>query len=77
MTFVYTEKPAATGSVTERFVDEAGQRIAPDKTLTGTVGDLYEARPIEISEVAFSRVATGSAPAGNAFIHGHVIVTFV
>ncbi len=53
MTFVYTEKPAAQGSVTERFVDEAGKRIAPDKTLTGQVGDLYEARPIEISDYAF------------------------
>ena len=77
VTFVYTEKPAAQGSVTERFVDEAGKRIAPDKTLTGQVGDLYEARPIEISDYAFSRVAQGSAPAGNTFINGNVIVTFV
>ena len=39
------EKPIITGTVTIKYVDEAGNEIAESTTITGTVGDVYVTTP--------------------------------
>lgn len=77
VTFVYTKTPIPRGSVNVKFVDVDGKRLASDKILTGQAGDPYEARPIDMTNYQFARLATGSAPEDGSFTDGTQTVTFI
>ncbi|WLV77423.1 MucBP domain-containing protein [Lacticaseibacillus parahuelsenbergensis] len=74
---VYTKTPIPQGSVNVKYVDDAGNTLAPDKVLTGQPGDPYEARPIDIANYRFTSLAPGSAPENGTFSTGTLTVTFV
>ena len=77
VTFVYTKAPVAQGTVNVKYVDDSGNQIAPDKTLSGKVGDPYNVSPISIDNYQYAQLATGSAPVSGQFTDGSLTVTFV
>lgn len=77
VTMVYTKTPIPQGSVNVKYVDDAGNTLAPDKVLTGQPGDPYEARPIDIANYQFTSLAPDSAPENGTFSTGTLTVTFV
>ncbi|MDN4598804.1 MucBP domain-containing protein [Leifsonia virtsii] len=74
VTFVYKRNPAPAAPVTVRHVDRDGRAIAPDATLTGTVGAAYTATPVTVDGW---RVKRTPANATGAFRAGPITVTFV
>ncbi|QVI34170.1 hypothetical protein BVJ53_11580 [Lacticaseibacillus chiayiensis] len=77
VTLVYAKTPIPEGTVNVKYVDDAGNPLAPDKVLNGQPGDPYEARPIDIANYQFTSLAQDSAPENGTFSTGTLTVTLV
>ena len=56
VTYVYTKNPVQAGNVTVNYQDEAGNQLAKSATLTGNVGDNYQAVQLAVDGYTFQKV---------------------
>ncbi|WP_164506586.1 MucBP domain-containing protein [Lapidilactobacillus mulanensis] len=54
--YIYTKDPVVGGGVTVNYQDDKGQTIAPDKILSGNIGEAYETEKLDISGYTFREV---------------------
>ncbi|GEN94009.1 MucBP domain-containing protein [Pediococcus ethanolidurans] len=71
--------PEKAGTLTIRYVDEAGRTISPELTREGFVGNGYNVSPADLSNQGYHYVglAEGSAPSNGSLTAQSQTVTFV
>ena len=68
------EKPVITGTVTIKYVDEAGNEIAESTTITGTVGDVYVTTPETVDGYEIVQIPSN---AEGTYTKEHIEVIYV
>ena len=69
-----TPQPVQRGTVVSHYVDQNGNKIAPDETQTGNVGDGYSTTQKSINGYTFNKV-TGNAT--GTYTNGTIEITYV
>ncbi|RRK11586.1 LPXTG cell wall anchor domain-containing protein [Lactiplantibacillus garii] len=75
LTLTFSRQPA--GGITVSYETTAGQKLAPDTVLSGTVGQPYQSQPLTITGYTYQRVATTSLPASGTLPLAAGTVTYL
>lgn len=77
VTYVYTKDPIPGASVIAHYQDGDGNKIAPDETFNGNIGDTYTTEQKVITDYTFKEMKADSAPASGKFTTEGQEVTYI